>query len=311
MMEWEFYQMRNRLKAVQGGKDMGKKVISDSMMKDYCSVMHENEMSIGTIKKYYYYLNLFREYVNGRQVSKENVILWKEELKERFSPVTANSALAALNGFLRWAGWEDCTVRLIKVKQRVFCSRQRELSREEYKRLVNVARSEGNERLSLLLQTVCSTGIRISELNYITVNAVDKQIAEVDCKGKVRTVFLTDGLCRLLKAYARKMNIVSGMIFVTRNGRPLDRSNIWREMKRISHKAGVNPDKVFPHNLRHLFARVYYSQEKDLVRLADILGHSSVNTTRIYTMESGENHLRQLEKMDLLIDRYNRIPLLL
>ncbi len=180
-----------------------------------------------------------------------------------------------------------------------------------YKRLVNVARSEGNERLSLLLQTVCSTGIRISELNYITVNAVDKQIAEVDCKGKVRTVFLTDGLCRLLKAYARKMNIVSGMIFVTRNGRPLDRSNIWREMKRISHKAGVNPDKVFPHNLRHLFARVYYSQEKDLVRLADILGHSSVNTTRIYTMESGENHLRQLEKMDLLIDRYNRIPLLL
>lgn len=221
---------------------MGKKVISDSMMKDYCSVMHENEMSIGTIKKYYYYLNLFREYVNGRQVSKENVILWKEELKERFSPVTANSALAALNGFLRWAGWEDCTVRLIKVKQRVFCSRQRELSREEYKRLVNVARSEGNERLSLLLQTVCSTGIRISELNYITVNAVDKQIAEVDCKGKVRTVFLTDGLCRLLKAYARKMNIVSGMIFVTRNGRPLDRSNIWREMKRISHKAGVNPD---------------------------------------------------------------------
>jgi len=249
--------------------------------------------------------------VNGRQVSKENVILWKEELKERFSPVTANSALAALNGFLRWAGWEDCTVRLIKVKQRVFCSRQRELSREEYKRLVNVARSEGNERLSLLLQTVCSTGIRISELNYITVNAVDKQIAEVDCKGKVRTVFLTDGLCRLLKAYARKMNIVSGMIFVTRNGRPLDRSNIWREMKRISHKAGVNPDKVFPHNLRHLFARVYYSQEKDLVRLADILGHSSVNTTRIYTMESGENHLRQLEKMDLLIDRYNRIPLLL
>ena len=249
--------------------------------------------------------------MNGRQVSKENVILWKEELKERFSPVTANSALAALNGFLRWAGWEDCTVRLIKVKQRVFCSRQRELSREEYKRLVNVARSEGNERLSLLLQTVCSTGIRISELNYITVNAVDKQIAEVDCKGKVRTVFLTDGLCRLLKAYARKMNIVSGMIFVTRNGRPLDRSNIWREMKRISHKAGVNPDKVFPHNLRHLFARVYYSQEKDLVRLADILGHSSVNTTRIYTMESGENHLRQLEKMDLLIDRYNRIPLLL
>ena len=133
----------------------------------------------------------------------------------------------------------------------------------------------------------------------------------MDCKGKVRTVFLTNGLCRLLKAYARKRNIISGMIFVTRSGKPMDRSNIWREMKQISHKAGVNPDKVFPHNFRHLFARIYYEQEKDLVRLADILGHSSVNTTRIYTMESGENHLRQLEKMNLLIDRYNRIPLLL
>ena len=290
---------------------MAKRLISDSMMKDYCRQMHQNEMSSGTIKKYYYYLNLFRSYMNGRPVSKDMVILWKEGLRERFSPVTANSALAALNGFLRWLGWEDCAVRFIKVKQRVFCSGQRELSREEYIRLVKVAGSEGNERLCLLLQTVCSTGIRISELNYITVNAVDRQIAEVDCKGKVRTVFLTDGLCRLLKAYARKMNIVSGMIFVTRSGKPMDRSNIWREMKQISQKAGVNPDKVFPHNLRHLFARVYYSQEKDLVRLADILGHSSVNTTRIYTMESGEKHLRQLEKMNLLIDRYNRIPLLL
>ena len=140
---------------------------------------------------------------------------------------------------------------------------------------------------------------------------MEKQIVQVDCKGKVRTIFLTRQLCRLLKEYAEKRKVQSGPIFVTRSGKPMDRSNIWREMKQISRKAGVNPDKVFPHNLRHLFARVYYSQEKDLVRLADILGHSSVNTTRIYTMESGENHLRQLEKMNLLIDRYNRIPLLL
>lgn len=290
---------------------MAKRIITDNMIKDYCGEMHQNEMSSGTIKKYFYYLNLFRKYADGKPVSKELVIVWKDTLREQFSPVTANSALAALNGFFKWFGWEDCTVRLIKVKHRMFCSGQRELSREEYIRLVNVARGEGNERLSLLLQTVCSTGIRISELSFITVNAVNKQVAEVDCKGKVRTVFLTNGLCRLLKAYARKRNIISGMIFVTRSGKPMDRSNIWREMKQISRKAGVNPDKVFPHNLRHLFARVYYSQEKDLVRLADILGHSSVNTTRIYTMESGENHLRQLEKMNLLIDRYNRIPLLL
>ena len=275
---------------------MAKRIITDNMIKDYCGEMHQNEMSTGTIKKYFYYLNLFRKYADGKPMSKELVIVWKDTLRERFSPVTANSALAG---------------RLIKVKHRMFCPGQRELSREEYIRLVNVARGEGNERLSLLLQTVCSTGIRISELSFITVNAVDKQVAEVDCKGKVRTVFLTNGLCRLLKAYARKRNIISGMIFVTRSGKPMDRSNIWREMKQISRKAGINPDKVFPHNLRHLFARVYYSQEKDLVRLADILGHSSVNTTRIYTMESGENHLRQLEKMNLLIDRYNRIPLLL
>ena len=209
---------------------MAKRIITDNMIKDYCGEMHQNEMSTGTIKKYFYYLNLFRKYADGKPMSKELVIVWKDTLRERFSPVTANSALAALNGFFKWFGWEDCTVRLIKVKHRMFCPGQRELSREEYIRLVNVARGEGNERLSLLLQTVCSTGIRISELSFITVNAVDKQVAEVDCKGKVRTVFLTNGLCRLLKAYARKRNIISGMIFVTRSGKPMDRSNIWREM---------------------------------------------------------------------------------
>ena len=290
---------------------MPKKIISDALIEDYCRWMYENEMSTGTIKKYHYYLNLFRAFLNGSAVDKKKVIIWKEELREEYSPVTANGALAALNGFFRHCGWKGCTAKFIKIKQRIFCPKQRELSREEYTKLVAAARQEGNERLCLLLQTVCSTGIRISELSYITVSAVERQIAEVDCKGKVRTVFLTDKLCGLLREYARKMDIRSGMIFITRSGKPMDRSNIWREMKKIGVKAGVSPDKVFPHNLRHLFARVYYSQEQDLVKLADILGHSSVNTTRIYTMESGENHMRQLEKMGLLIDRYNRIPLLL
>lgn len=290
---------------------MQKKVISCVLIEDYCRFLYQNELSAGTIKKYNYYLNLFKEYLRGSAVTKEMVILWKEELRKSLSPVTANGALAALNGFFRHCGWDECTARYIKVKQRVFCPKQRELSREDYTRLVAAARKEGNERLCLLLQTVCATGIRISELNYITVSAVERQVAEVDCKGKVRTIYLTDGLCRLLREYAREKGIKSGMIFITRSGRPMDRSNIWREMKKIAMKAGVNLDKVFPHNLRHLFARVYYSQEQDLVRLADILGHSSVNTTRIYTMESGENHIRQLEKMDLLVGRYNRIPLLL
>lgn len=290
---------------------MAKKVISDRMIEDYCQWLRQNEMSFGTITKYRHYLKVFRDFLKGNAVSKEKVIIWKDQLRERLSPVTANGALAALNSFFRFCGWEDCAVRFIKIKQRIFCPKQSELSREEYASLVSAAQREGNERLALLLQTVCSTGIRISELCYITVAAVEQQTAQVDCKGKVRTVFLTNALCRLLKEYAKKMNIQSGMIFVTRTGKPMDRSNIWREMKKIAIKAGVDTNKVYPHNLRHLFARVYYSQEKDLVRLSDILGHSSVNTTRIYTMESGENHIRQLEKMDLLIDRYNRIPLLL
>lgn len=286
-------------------------VITEELTEAYCQWMALNEMSSGTIKKYRYYLNLFRKFLNGNAVSKENVIIWKEELRRNLSSVTANGALAAVNGFFKFCNRDDCMVRFIKIRRRIYCRKQRELSRYEYEKLVEAAWREGNERLAVLIQTVCSTGIRISELNYITVEAVRRQLAEVDCKGKVRTVFLTDQLCRLLNDYVCKMGIHSGMIFITRSGNPMDRSNIWREMKRAGIMAGVNPDKVFPHNLRHLFARTYYSQEKDLLRLADILGHSSVNTTRIYTMESGEHHIRQLEKMDLLIERYNRIPLLL
>ena len=291
--------------------DMPKRMISGGEIDEYCLWLQHNEMSQGTIHKYRYYLKQFELFMDGGAVTKERVMIWKEKLKGNLSPVTVNGALAAVNGFFRYLGWNDCLVKFIKVKHHVFCSRQKELNREEYFRLVEAAREDGNERLCLLIQTVCSTGIRISELSYITVTAVEKQIAEVDCKGKVRTIFLTQQLCRLLKEYAEKRKIRSGTIFVTRNGKPLDRSNIWREMKKIGIKAGVDPEKIFPHNLRHLFARVYYSQEKDLLRLSDILGHSSVNTTRIYTMESGENHVRQLERVGLLIDRYNRIPLLL
>lgn len=291
--------------------NMLKRAIAGKTIEEYCLWLQHNEMSQGTIYKYRYYLNQFEQFMDGAAVTKERVLIWKETLKKNLSPVTVNGALAAINGFFRYVGWDDCLVKFIKVKQQVFCSGQKEMKREEYLQLVEAARKDGNERLCLLIQTLCSTGIRISELSYITVTAVEKQIVQVDCKGKVRTIFLTRQLCRLLKEYAEKRKIRSGPIFVTRSGKPMDRSNIWREMKKIGKKAGVNPQKIFPHNLRHLFARVYYNQERDLLRLSDILGHSSVNTTRIYTMESGENHVRQLERMGLLIEHYNRIPRLL
>lgn len=287
------------------------RIIRDSFIRDYEIWLYQNEKSEGTIAKYRYYLSRFQEFAKGRAVSKELVIIWKEYLKKRLSPATVNGVLAALNGFFRYRGWSECIVKFLKIGHRVFSLKQKELKKDEYQRLVHTANRNGNERLALLLQAICSTGIRVSELPYITVEAVKQGFAEVDCKGKVRTVFLPGGLCRLLEAYIEKKQIDSGMVFITRTGKAMDRSNIWREMKKLAKLAGVGLEKVFPHNLRHLFARSFYSQEKDLLRLADILGHSSINTTRIYTMESGEQHLRQLERMDLLIDDYNRISLLL
>ena len=239
------------------------------------------------------------------------VLQWKEELKNRFSPGTVNGALAALNGLFRYCGWKDLQVRFLKVGHQMFCPFKKELTKNEYVRLVKTARNRGDERLALLLQTVCSTGIRISELPGITVEAVRAKAASVECKGKIRTVFLPEALCVLLERYAKAREITSGPVFITRRGKPVDRSNVWRDMKKLAEEAQVDAEKIFPHNLRHLFARMYYNQEKDLLRLSDILGHSDINTTRIYTMESGTNHIRQLEKLDLVVERYNGISLLL
>lgn len=287
------------------------RMIRDSFIREYELWLYQNEKSVGTIAKYQYCLKQFQQFVKGKTVSKDLVILWKEYLKKKMAPSTVNGVLAALNGFFRYKGWTDCIVKFLKIGHRVFSLKQKELKKEEYQRLVLAAEQNGNERMALLIQTVCATGIRISELPFITAEAVKLGYAEVDCKGRVRTVFLPGGLCRLLEAYAEKNKIRAGKIFVTRTGKAMDRSNIWREMKKLAKLAGVGWEKVFPHNLRHLFARSFYSQEKDLLRLADILGHSSINTTRIYTMESGEQHVRQLEQMDLLVSDYNRISLLL
>lgn len=213
------------------------------------------------------------------------------------APATVNSILAAVNGFFRFMGWKDIAVKLLKIQKALFCDERRELTRAEYARLVSAAQKVGNERLSLVMQTICATGIRVSELRFITVEAVTTERAEICNKGKRRTVFLPGRLRRLLRKYLQKQKKTAGAVFTTRTGRPLDRSNIWRDMKALCESADVEPGKVFPRNLRHLLARTYYSLEKDLSRMADILGHSSVNTTRIYTMESGGVHQRQLERM--------------
>ncbi|CCY26441.1 putative uncharacterized protein [Firmicutes bacterium CAG:114] len=217
------------------------------------------------------------------------------------APATVNSILAVVNGFFRFMGWKDIAVKLLKIQKALFCDERRELTRAEYARLVSAAQKVGNERLSLVMQTICATGTRVSELRFITVEAVTTGRAEICNKGKRRTVFLPGRLRRLLRKYLQKQKKTAGAVFTTRTGRPLDRSNIWRDMKALCESADVEPGKVFPLNLRHLFARTYYSLEKDLSRIADILGHSSVNTTRIYTVESGGVHQRQLERMGLII----------
>ena len=267
----------------------------------YALYLREQERAPATIQKYLHDLDALLDYLDGAPVTKAALIGWKEELAQRHAPATVNSMIAAVNGFLRFMGWRECAVKLLNIQKSLFCDESRELTRSEYARLVRAAEQDGNQRLALVLQTICATGIRVSELRFITVEAVQTGRAEIVNKGKRRTVFLPDKLRRLLQKYLRGQKKTAGAVFTTRTGKPLDRSNIWRDMKRLCESAGVEPGKVFPHNLRHLFARTYYTLEKDLSRLADILGHSSINTTRIYTVESGSVHLRQMERMALVL----------
>lgn len=267
----------------------------------YALYLREQERAPATIQKYVRDLTALWDWLAGRPLTKAVLIEWKEALMASHAPATVNSMLAAVNSFFCFTGWGDITVKLLKIQKALFCDECRELTRAEYARLVSAAQKKGNERLSLIMQTICATGIRVSELRFITAEAVATGRAEVCNKGKRRTIFLPDRLRRLLRKYLQKEKKTAGAVFTTRTGRPLDRSNIWRDMKNLCESAGVEAGKVFPHNLRHLFAKTYYSLEKDLSRLADILGHSSVNTTRIYTVESGGVHQRQLERMGLII----------
>lgn len=266
----------------------------------YEAHLRREERSENTIAKYIRDVRAAFAFLDNRVLCKETLLAWKDALQECYAPASVNSMLAAVNSFLDWLGQSEHKVKPLKMQRNLFACPGKELTEEEYRRLVSAAMRGGNRRLALILQTICATGIRVSELRFITVEAVQVGRAVVDCKGKSRVIFLPQDLCRLLRHFGRDCNVSSGVLFQNKRGTVLDRSSIWRMMKALCARAGVAPDKVFPHNLRHLFARSFYALEKDLSRLADLLGHASISTTRIYTAESGKEHRKQLERMRLV-----------
>lgn len=277
------------------------RTITLSMLEAFEQYLIHDEKSKSTIEKYMRDVRHFVEYASECCVDKTMTLAYKSALEKEYAVTSANSMLASLNSFLRLAGWSDLCVKQFKVQKKTYCPEEKELSKAEYLRLIKAAGSKENERLSLVIQTICGTGIRVSELQFITVEAAQKGEAVVSCKGKQRIIFIVSALRKKLLKYARKQRIQSGMIFITKTGKALNRSNIWREMKAICKQADVSPDKVFPHNLRHLFARTFYGIEKDIAKLADILGHSNINTTRIYIITTGAEHKKRLESMKLII----------
>lgn len=267
----------------------------------YRTWLAAEEKSAGTIEKYLRDIYGFFRWLNGEAVSKERALDWKAYLLERgYAPVTINSMLSAVNSLLHFLGWDDCRVKFLKIQRRLFREEQRVLTRAEYERLLETARSLGRERLALLMETICATGIRVSEVRYITVEAVQRGRAEITLKGKIRTILIPNKLCRKLLKYAKKQKTASGEIFLTKGGMSLSRKQLWAEMKSLCKRAGVEPSKVFPHNLRHLFATCFYRACRDIVQLADVLGHSSIETTRIYLLTTGAEHAKHLERLGLV-----------
>lgn len=280
---------------------MKQRKINVTSLKEFEKYLYDSEKSRATVEKYMRDIRHFVEYASDCVINKEVVLSYKASLEEKYALTSANSMLAALNSFLRFAEWNELCVKQFRVQKKVYSPEEKELTKEEYFRLIRTANQEGNERLSLLIQTICGTGIRVSELEYITVEAAKKGEAVVSCKAKARVVFIVSALQRKLLEYAKEHGIKSGIIFTTKNGKAMNRSNIWREMKDLCEQAGVSSEKVFPHNLRHLFARTFYGMEKDIAKLADILGHSNINTTRIYIITTGAEHRRRMENMRLIM----------
>ena len=263
--------------------------------------LKSEERERGTIEKYLRDIRRFADWLQERPLSKAETTGWKEQLlSSGYQPVSINCMLSALNGFLNFLGRGDCRVRYLRIQRRLFRGRERELNREEYLRLLETAQKEGRERLRLLMETICATGIRVSEVRYITVEATRRGHAEIFLKGKVRVILLPGKLCRKLMKYAKKKKIGSGEIFLTRTGKGMSRKEIWSAMKSLCGAAKVERSKVFPHNLRHLFARTFYKACRDVAKLADVLGHSSIETTRIYLLTTGDEQLRQLDRLGLV-----------
>ena len=262
--------------------------------------MIREEKSAATVEKYLRDAGAFLAYSLDRSITKEHTVSYKRSLQEQgYAIRSINSMLASINSLLDFLGWSDCRVKNLRCQRQTYCAEEKELTKAEYLRLLEASKHQ--EQLNLVIQTICGTGIRVSELKYFTVEAVVRGEITVRCKSKTRTILVPGKLKKLLLNYAKKHGILRGTIFVTRSGKPLDRSNIWAQMKRLCHAAKVNPSKVFPHNLRKLFARTFYGIEKDIAKLADILGHSSIDTTRIYIMTTGTEHRRKIERLGLVV----------
>ena len=280
---------------------MKNRTLTDADIAAYASFLRQEERAPATIENYLRDIRVFRRWLEDRAVTKERVAEWKEHLLAKaLAPATVNAKLSAVSGLLGFLGLGECRVKSVRIQRRVFRDEARELTREEYRRLLNTAQRQGLDRLLLLMETICATGVRVSEVCHITVEALRDMRADVALKGKVRSILLPRKLCRKLLKYAKRKKITSGEIFRTRSGRPMSRGQIWREMKAICQAAGVAPSKVFPHNLRHLFATVFYRASRDIVKLAGVLGHSSIDTTRLYLLTTGAEHARQLERLRLV-----------
>lgn len=279
---------------------MEKRILTEETLSAFCKELRRQEKSRATQEKYLRDIRAFRLFLQGRAVSKEQVLAYKEALQDRgYAVRSINSMLASLNSLFAFLGWQDCRVRSLRLQQQIYCPEEKELTKREYLRLLEAA--GGNPRLSLVMQTICSTGIRVSELRHFTMEAVRRGEVTVRCKGKTRTILLPGKLRKLLLSYGAKRGISGGVIFRNANGAPMSRGSIWEQMKKLCRKAGVDASKVFPHNLRKLFARTFYGIEKDIAKLADILGHSSINTTRIYIMSTGAEHRQKIERLGLLL----------
>ena len=275
-------------------------LITTERITAYGVYLRREERAPTTLEKYLRDIRAFAAWLGDSPVSREAVTSWKEYLlAQGRAPVTVNGALAALNGLFRFLGW-DCRIKFLKIQRRLFRDQSRELTRTEYERLIRTAEAQGKHRLALLMEAICATGVRVSEVKYLTVEAARAGYAEISLKGKIRAILLPNKLCRRLLKYAKKQKIASGEIFLTKSGKGLSRRQIWAEMKRLCAAAGVEPSKVFPHNLRHLFATAFYRACKDIAKLADVLGHSSIETTRIYLVTSGAEHRRQLDRLGLV-----------